>query len=225
MAEGGLQLVERVLAGAPGAARALVDQVSPIIQARVAKALLRSGRGQGRTTRQEVEDFTQEVFASLFDDDGKALKAWKPERGLSLEGFVGFIAERQVASILRSGRRSPWTDEPTDSDDLVDLAPQASSPEPRVASKELLTAILLRLPLELSAQGQQLFELLLVEERPVDEVGRLTGLKPDAVYAWKSRLGKRIRTLAKALEAESETPISRGRSDSAVMAHTPRQGS
>ena len=133
---------------------------------------------------------------------------------------MGFIAERQVASILRSGRRSPWTEEPTLDENLAALGPTAEGPEPRIASKELLTAILARLPLELSAQGMQLFELLLVDDRSVADVVKLTGLSSDAVYAWKSRLGKRIRQLAQELEAET-TATPNGQSETTALPRTP----
>lgn len=52
-------------------------------------------------------------MVSLFTDQGRALRAWDPARGLSLENFVGFVAERQIASILRTAKRSPWTEDPT----------------------------------------------------------------------------------------------------------------
>ena len=71
------KLLERALAGHADSVRALVDRLTPIIQARVARALTRAGRGSGRDARQEMEDLVQDVFATLFKADGKALKAWK----------------------------------------------------------------------------------------------------------------------------------------------------
>lgn len=200
------ELVDCVLNGTPHAARSLIEALAPVIQNRVARVLLRSGRSRGRTTQQEVDDLTQEVFAFLFEARGKTLRAWDSARGLSLEGFVGLVAERQVASILR-GRRSPWTEDPTIDEELVELSPQTQSPELRLASRELLAAILARLPLELSPKGMHLFQLLLVEEKSVEEVAGITGLSADAVYAWKSRLAKRIRQLASEIEAGSAPEI------------------
>src|SRR5262245_1194983 len=104
--------IEAALAGDEGAVRQLVDELGPVIQARVARALLR--RASGRSVRQEVEDLTQEVFASLFEDDGRILRAWDETRGLSLKNFVGLVAGRQATSILRSGRTTPWRDDPAD---------------------------------------------------------------------------------------------------------------
>src|SRR5687767_4627167 len=132
MAEPDVDLVEQALARRPEAARRLVDLLCPVVQARVARVLQRAGRASGRNTRQEVDDMTQEVFATLFDDGGKALRAWQPDRGLSLQNFVGLIAERTAVSILRSGRRSPWTEDPTLSTDLDGRGGAAPAVEPEV---------------------------------------------------------------------------------------------
>ena len=66
--------------------------------------------------RQEVEDMTQDVFAMLFAHDGKVLRSWDEERGMGIVGFVGLVAERHVASMMRSGRRNPWKDTPEELD-------------------------------------------------------------------------------------------------------------
>ena len=83
--------------------------LTPVIQARVARTLLahRSRLAGGRDVRQEVEDLSQDVFLALFDRDGHVLRSWEPERGLSLENFVGLVAERQVLSFLRSAGAIP----------------------------------------------------------------------------------------------------------------------
>lgn len=133
------QRVRSALAGDADAVRWLVDTLTPVIQARVARALLRRAHAAGaRCSRQEVEDLTQEVFVSLFEADGKILLAWEPERGMSLANFVGLVAERQAASILRSGRRSPWTEDPTLGEELERLSPSSMGPDERVASQQLL---------------------------------------------------------------------------------------
>ncbi len=195
------------LAGDAAAVRALVDHLTPVVQARVARALLRRERGAaGRDVRQEVEDIAQEVFVSLFEDGGRVLKTWRPDGGLSLRNFVGLVAERQAASILRSGRRSPWTEDPTLHEDL-DRDAGASVPlDAGVASRDLMRAVLERLREQLSPQGLHLFQRLLVEERAVEEVCAELSMTPDAVYAWRSRLGKLVRKLAQQLSSESWPP-------------------
>src|SRR5688572_11436679 len=114
------ELVKRALAGERAAIEALVVELSPVVQARVAAALYRCGH----SSRQELEDLTQEILMDLFTGEGRVLSSWDPERGLSLASFVGLVAQRQVYSRLRSRRRSPFTQRPTDPSaiDASDLA-------------------------------------------------------------------------------------------------------
>jgi DNA-directed RNA polymerase specialized sigma24 family protein len=200
-----LAVVQSTLLGRPEAARRLVDQLYPVVQARVVRVLHRTGRTAARNARQEADDLVQEVFTALFDRDGRALRAWDPARGLSLDNFVGLLAERCTVSILRSGRRSPFTEDPTADADLDAHAEPTSSPEPAALSRDLLVALLDRLRQALSPIGMRVFELLFVEERPVEEVTAMMKMSPDAVYAWRSRLRK----LAGSLLAElgRATPV------------------
>lgn len=197
--------VRKALAGDEPALDRLVRTLTPVIQSRVARGLLlrRTGTAAGRNVRQEVEDIAQEIFLVLFADDGKVLRSWQPERGLSLPNFVGLVAERQTASILRSGKRSPWKEDPTLPED-VDQTAQApeSGPEEVATSREQLKLLLHRLTGELSPLGRQLFDLLFLRELPLEEVTRRTGMSPDAVYAWRSRLRRLARRL---LDEPSET--------------------
>jgi RNA polymerase sigma-70 factor (ECF subfamily) len=197
-------LVEEALLGRRDAVRALIDGLTPVIQARVARVLLRRRTGplKGRSVQQEVGDLCQEVFVSLFESEGRALRAWRPDGGLSLEGFVGLVAERQVISILRSGRRSPWTDEPIDADAIDAIAEQGVGPERETASREQLLRLLDRVRETLSPRGLELFERLIVLEEPVERVCADTQMSRDAVYAWRSRLSKTVKQLALELEKD-----------------------
>lgn len=188
--------VTRALAGDRVAARELVDALVSVVQARVARALMRGrGRAAGRDVHQDVADLTQQVFEVLFADGGRVLRSWDASRGLSLANFVGLVAEREVASILRSGRRSPWTDDPTLDDELTAAAGTVPGPEAEVSSQEQLGALLDRLRERLSPLGLSLFRRLFVDEASVDEVCAETGMTTDAVYAWRSRLGRLAREL------------------------------
>ncbi len=199
---------ELALLGDETALTRLVRRLTPVVQARVARKLLlcRDRSGGSRDVRQEVEDLTQEIFLILFADDGRVLAGWDPARGLSLANFVGLVAERQTVSILRSGRRSPWRDDPTLSDELERIASPVET-ETTAASREVLAQLFDRLTEVLSPLGRQLFDLLLVEETPVAEATLRTGLSADAVYAWRSRLRK----LARNLLAELSEPTPRAR--------------
>ncbi len=189
-------LLEQALAGDRAAARRLVTTLMPVVQARVARILVRRRGASGRDVRQEVEDLAQEVFAALFADGGKVLRAWDPTRGLTLTNFCGLIAEREAASILRSGRRSPWTDAATELDELEKSLASVPDAEMRVSSREQLERLVDRLREALSPRGLELFHRLVVEEETVESVCAATGMSADAVYAWRSRIGKLVRKLA-----------------------------
>lgn len=188
--------VQRALQGDRAAVRAFVEALTPTIQARVARTLMRRRPvGPARDVHQEVEDLCQQVFVALFADGARALRAWDPNRGLPLGPFVGLIAEREVNSVLRSQRRNPWTDAPTE-DERLDAASEGDGPEREAASREVLHKILARLRETLSDRGMQMFYWLYVDGRTVEDICTMTDMKPDAVYAWRSRLGKQARALA-----------------------------
>ncbi len=214
------ELCARALAGDKEATRRFVKAVLPIVQARVARTLLRRRAGSGRDVRQEVEDLAQEVFLALFADHGKVLRAWDPARGLSLASFCGLVAEREAASILRSGRRSPWKESATELEELDRDLGEAPGAELRVSSREQLGRIVDRLREELSPRVLELFHRLIVEEESVESVCKSTGMTPDAVYAWKSRVAKVVRKLA-AEVARSDPQIAV--SDSSPSPRNPKE--
>jgi DNA-directed RNA polymerase specialized sigma24 family protein len=193
-------LIEKALAGDPACVRALVDRLTPVISRRVAAVLwLRKGK---RSVAQEVADLSQDVFLALFQSNGKALRAWDSARGMSLDGFVGLLAQHQVISILRSGRTSPWREDPTEIEELDRLGRPAATPEAVVASRESLRVLLDRLRETLSPRGLELFQRIIVDEESVDHLIATTGLTSDAIYQWKTRLLRTIRSLS----AEIGTP-------------------
>jgi len=187
------ELVRRAIALEPEAVRALVTLLRPTIQVRVGRALMRTMR-KGRSAAQEVEDMIQEVFLALFDNDCRALRAWDSTR--PLEPFVAIIADHEVASILRSGRRKPWRDDHDGAIDVDTFTTHHGSPESIVGTTELYDSILARLRAELSPKGLELFTMLIVEEQPVEDVCAATSMNRDAVYAWRSRLLKLVKKLA-----------------------------
>jgi RNA polymerase sigma-70 factor (ECF subfamily) len=209
-----LTLIDRALHGDEDALRNLVDSLSVVIQARVVRALLRRKDLSGdRDVRQEVEDLTQEVFGSLFANSGRVLRNWDPSRGLSLKNFVGLVAEREVASILRTGKRNPWRDDPTMDGELHEHVGADPGPEQQVALREELELVLDEVRMRLSPLGLNMFEQLIVEGRDAAEVGQELGMSVDAIYAWRSRCAKLVRTVAAELlsgpPSSSRIPIER----------------
>lgn len=209
-------LVAQALAGHPSSVRALIDHLAPVVSKRVAAVLWQ--RTHRRDVGQEVADMAQEVLLSLFEANGRALRAWDPERGLSLERFVGLLAHHQVISILRRGRTSPWREEPTDSDDIERVSVGVITPEAIVGSRERLAHLLDDLRENLSPRGLELFQRLIVDGEAIDEVAAATGLTRDALYQWKSRILRLIRQLA--ATAENPPPSPRTDRPSGPMSET-----
>jgi len=198
-------LLRRALAGERSAVRALIDALAPVVQARVARILLRR-RAPQRDIRQETEDLVQEVLLVLFADSARALRQWDPARGMSLANFVGLVAEREVISILRSKRRSPWTEEPVLDAELEKPHDEQPSTERLFEDREALEALLAAIHARLGDRGMLLFQWLVVEGRPVEDICAALGMTPDAVYAWKSRLAKLVREVAKDLASDQDLP-------------------
>lgn len=209
-------LIAAAIAGDRAAVDELVARLSPVIQARVARLLL--ARGAGRDLRVQVEDMTQEVFLSLFEDDARVLRSWNPERGLSLENFVGLVARRQAISILRTGAASPFTEDATEETELLRLADGGGDAglEERVASREAMLRIYDHLQMALSPRSLELWQRLYIDEESVESVMATTGLSADAVYAWRSRLGKLARGVAEKIWGSAGT-----RSDSSTRPRKP----
>lgn len=208
------------LDGDPAALRAVVDSLTPIVQARVTRALLRRHEMRARDLRQEVADFTQEVFAALFTSDCKALRAWDPQRGLSFSNFVGLLAQRRVASLLRVRRRNPIGGE-TLRDSDVDVGSEDARPvnlEAQIASRELLTQLLEELEADLSPRGLDLFQRLYANEQSVEEVCAQTGLSPNAVHQWRRRLGQSARRALDALTGQRRTSSAESRTAERIEA-------
>lgn len=198
-------LVGRALEGDEAAVRGLIDLLTPVVQARVARVLLRHRPAGGRPIRELVEDLTQESLLTLFADSGKVLRRWDPQQGLSLENFVGLVARRQALSTVRTGRRNPWREDPTLDESLERPAP-GEDPERLTASRQQLRRLLERVQEELSPLGWQLFELLFLKEMEVTEVQEITSMSSAAIYAWRSRLRRLARRLEKELVSERRPP-------------------
>lgn len=186
--------------------------ILPVLHARVGRMLLRfRAASRYRDVRQDVEDMIQQILVTLFADGGKALRAWDPARGLELPGFVGMLAEREVYSILRSRRRSPWSEDPTEAEEMDSVEDAERGTERIIASREIARAVVERVTANLSEEGAAMFTWFFVEDRSVEEICEITGKKRGAVYVWKNRLIARMRQAASELMLESGDPRSTSR--------------
>lgn len=201
-----LDWINRAINGDPTAVEWIVQELTPVIQGRVARALLRySAKSSRRSVQQEVEDLSQEVFLFLFEKDARILRSYNSKLGVPFAAFIGLVADRKVMGILRTHKRSPWTEEPTIASELEQRQNAVSTPdkglqsnstgsidlEDQTASRQLLRLVVEQLNEALTPLGRYLFSLLYVEQRSVEEVSRHLGMSNEAVYAWRSRLGRK----------------------------------
>lgn len=195
-------LRDRALAGDEAALLQLSLLLTPPIQARVARALCR--RSGAPDVRRDLEDLTQEVFVRLFAQEARVLRAWDPERGLSLVGFVRLVADREVANVFASGRRQPSA-ERLELQENMDLLPQLTvvlEGEQRMVYKDLLLKLHEKLDAWLTPRGRELFDAVYLEEQSLGEVAEHHGMKRSALYAWKNRVCNKARALFDELHAE-----------------------
>ena len=155
--------------------------------------------------REELADLTQDGFRRLFDDDGKTLRRWRPDAGLSLERFAAMVAERGALTTLRSRRTNPWEDDPVEDLELKLQLRNGPDPEALVGTQQLMDRVVAALDEELSPLGKQMFELLFVDDLDVADVMRELAMTRDAVYAWRSRLRKLVERRMEELVSDPPT--------------------
>ncbi|MFK7888758.1 MAG: RNA polymerase sigma factor [Gammaproteobacteria bacterium] len=194
--------LDRVLAGNDAAIAEFVSTMTPVIQARVARCLM---KGTPRDIRRDVEDHSQDVYAHLFSDGAKILRRYDDSHGLSLRNYVGLVAERRVISQLRSSKNNPWRENVSLENEPMPLCGRGS-PEREASGQSSLDALLNYLRTTLSPLAWRLFQLLYVHELSVTEVCAETGLSNDAVYAWRSRLRKSARQAQTQLNPGADPP-------------------
>jgi RNA polymerase sigma-70 factor (ECF subfamily) len=186
-------LLVRALADDRAALSELASRLAPIIRQRVARVLRRrGGAGQPRCA---LDDLMQEVFVRLLTSDRRVLRAWDPARGLSVSSFVAMIAEREASSVLESQRRTPRSDGLELHADLDEVHGAEAPGEQRQIARDLAVKLCEGLDAWLSPRGRALFQMLYVREEPLEAVARRFGMPRSAVYAWRSRVGKRARQL------------------------------
>ncbi len=197
-------LVRDAVSGDAALTRKMIAVLIPVVRVRVARTLHRfRSRARGRTLEQESDDLTQEVFVQLFADGGKVLASWDPSRGMSLTSFVSLVADRATTQSLMGRARNPWNDDPSE-DDALDLPMEESlGAEARLASRDGAERLYDALRAELSPLGFRVFDLLFLKDTDVDVACTELGMTADAVYAWRSRIAKTVKRLAKELDVDT----------------------
>lgn len=201
-----VELVRASVARETTACRELIALLTPVVRQRVARVLLQYGRSTGRSpSSADVDDLQHDVFLVLFERDARVLQAWDPARGLSLRNFVGLVAQREASSILRSGRRSAWAEDPTAED--VPFAVERHTPERQAAAREELALLLERLRERLSPRGVLVFEALYTDHASVEQVCRRFAMTPNALYSFRKRLQALVAQIQRELGGPPGEPL------------------
>jgi RNA polymerase sigma factor (sigma-70 family) len=190
-------LVAAALGGDTASLRALLVRLTPIIKLRVRRSL--SGVSGGGTS--EIDDCTQDVLLRLFAQHAHALRSWCPDAGLSLDNYVRMIARREVATLLRSRRRTPF--EQTLQDPAVMDAERATGEilELTLEARQDCERLRQQLSAQASPRAVAIFIELFVRQLPPQEVAEQLELSVASVYQWRRRLKAVLQTLESASAA------------------------
>lgn len=192
-----VKLVARALEGDLVAERELLEIILPAIRIAVADALRRRISGpRWSRVRHDVDDLTQDVLFALLKNDGKRLRSWDPERGLSLRGYVKLISKMLVESFLRKRKNT----EPWKSGSIEDSAAEAiphpgKGPLHEVEQRALLSLVIGAMEAELRGDTLALFRMLFMEDLEVNEISARTGMSANAVHVARHRFRVRLNEL------------------------------
>jgi hypothetical protein len=202
-------ILEHVLGGDGGdepPASGLIRALDPVIRLRALKVLLRFGReAEGRNVRREVDGLAQDVWARLRQQGWRILRKWTQGCGLGLLAWVGLVTERHVLELLRT-RQPPVAGPLNRDEEEAACSPGSTGCDLELAPRELLLRVVHALRAELSPRGAAIFELLILQENPVEHVCTVMEMTQEAVFRWRSRIARRARDIAKLLLEEADRP-------------------
>jgi hypothetical protein len=193
-----VNLRESALRGSARAERALVAQLTPLVRARVKRVLTKQRFSSLNSDSEIVDDLSQEVWVAVFEKGARTLRTWRKDAGLSLENFIGLIAERRTLSALRA-TRSRVTYEPLPASRAEHLPAMIIDPESHASARQQLLMLVERWERS-TGTILSLERLLLREAAPVTVGG--AHLSRDAAYARRSRLLRRARGYVAELNRE-----------------------
>ena len=184
-----VELVVRALAGDSKASRTLTRRLIPVVRARTRRVLDRQGR-----SRDGVDDLAQDVWLWLIDRDGRALRGYDPERGKTLEGYVGLLTERQVLDRLRVAGAQKRGAGITHAD--VDDTPIAAieDPETRAIAQDLAARLGEHLQEALPPKGRLVYRYAWQDGLRPDEIARLMNVDRQVVYNWQHKVRATVRS-------------------------------
>ena len=179
------ELLDRCIAGAPGAWEEFLLRFRPVLR-RTAAATLQ--RALGSAAEDDVEAVVEAVLIAVVKDGSAALRAFAGRS--SLAGYLRAVAAKNALNHLRSEKRKGW----------LRFRPLEASPEPVAAEPETASD-----PAQL-AKLRQVFELLPPRDRLLlklfhldgtsyREIARLLGIPVNTVSPTLIRAREKLRVL------------------------------
>jgi len=183
-------LVQGAIAGQRASLRTLARRLMPTIVGRIRLHL-----GANVVAGRDRDDIAQDVWLTLMRDDGRLLLEWDPERGRTLEGYVGLLTRRVLWQTRRDGarqRRGGGQHHEVYEDQAGE---PTGDPETHAASRLELERVVSHLRDTLPPRGKLVFELLYADRLSPKEAADAIGVKLQVVYNWQHRIRKESRTL------------------------------
>lgn len=196
------ELLRRAVRGEAGPVRIVTRRLNPAIQARVMRVLRRLTPAH----LDDAPDVVQGVWLALLKDEGRQLLAFDPARGISLEAYVGMIAERETRNHIQhraAGVRRPSEGfAPLEDADLEAAA--TPSPEAEVGGRELEARLLAYLEANLGERGLAVLRIVFTDEQTPEAAAQMLGCTLQVVYNWQHKIRGLARTFLAEAAARSE---------------------
>jgi RNA polymerase sigma factor (sigma-70 family) len=192
-----LDLITRATAGQRVAAAELATRLNPAIRSRVARVLRRLTPGR----LDETDDIAQIVWLVLFEAGGRQLRAFRPERGISLEAYVGMIAEREVRNTIARAAAAKRGASRTValSEEVAAVVPtSAPHPEAQAIATDLADRLLGALVPRFPERARPVLTLCVIQGARPDEAAHALEMPAQQVHNWFFRFRKASRDFLEA---------------------------
>lgn len=195
-----LDLIARAAGGDRKSRAHLAARLDPAIHGRVARVLRRLTPAWA----EDADDVAQAIWVVLLKDDARQLRAYRPERGISLEAYAAMIAEREVrnhiarATAAKRGaaRRAELSDEIA-----AATAAPTPSPEDHVVATDLAESLVEALVLHFPERARNVMTLCFEREESADAAARSLEMPSQQIYNWVFRLRKASRAFLESAAA------------------------
>ena len=178
-------LLLRARQGDEDAWRRLVDLYRPLVYAWLVRH---------QVATQDAEDLTQDVLAVVIKELGRFEHAGRPG---AFRAWLRTILINQVRHFLRGQRHRLALGSPQPGSDwleqLADPHSGLSQQWDQEHDQQLARRFLAIIQAEFNAATWQVFQMLVLEDRPAAEVAQQLGLTRNAVYVAKARVLARLR--------------------------------